>query len=80
MDREVVIAQYWEKVGNNLVQLAEQFDSRHQVRHIQLQVVILKCHLKHRYSHTAHRYELSCSLEHRLAKRASLWLLMLPWT
>ena len=24
MDREVVIAQYWEKVGNNLIQLAEQ--------------------------------------------------------
>ena len=32
MDSEAVSAQYWEKVGDNLINLAEQLDSQHKVR------------------------------------------------
>lgn len=28
VDEDVMIARYWEKVGNNLLQLAEEFDSQ----------------------------------------------------
>lgn len=58
MDREEVIAQYWEKVGSNLMQLAEQLDSQHKARHIQLQVVTMNFQLlTHVFSHTAYRFD-----------------------
>lgn len=31
VDKEVVIARYWEKVGNNLLQLAEEINSQRKV-------------------------------------------------